>query len=479
MQAPRLPTRVIDIGSDNSEIKLVQTSSGDTGRYTTLSWRWPERDKKSPRPRWETIRASLPLKKINMLWDSIPKVHQDAITVTRQAGLRYIWIDSHCIVQDDDAEKKREFPKMATIYSNSYLTISASWIKDINDGCFALRTPPKYAKFQYTIKAKRATDTVRAFLEPYELASWWDQNIPLQGEILSTRGWAFQERYLSIRTLYFAKAQMYFECCKFMRGENGFAVGGRLFGIHDKKRTNKYWNYLIESYSSRTLTYETDRLVAIEGLAVKFNEKLNDRYLAGIWHGDLLRDLLWSRNSSTPRKWKDPKRKFVAPSWSWAAVGCEFDTSPYTGVLAKYPTKTIAKLLDSNVTLESSDQQYGHVTKGYLKLRAPWIPVAPSRLDSNEGLLLKTRTGKRLRYGASLDYKMKWSEIRPLRMYATPIVNIEGKLSPQAEYPSILVTPVPGKKNRFSRIGNIFLDKKSLGDEAPDQGAIRRTFTLV
>jgi hypothetical protein len=66
----------------------------------------------------------------------LPQTLQDAITLTRQLGIQYIWIDALCIVQDDHAEWEVESSKMRDIYSGSSLTIAASDAADASEGCF-------------------------------------------------------------------------------------------------------------------------------------------------------------------------------------------------------------------------------------------------------------------------------------------------------------------------------------------------------
>lgn len=50
----------------------------------------------------------------------------DAIILTRKANLRYIWVDSLCIVQDDEAEKLRLIDEMASVYLAAVITIIAA-----------------------------------------------------------------------------------------------------------------------------------------------------------------------------------------------------------------------------------------------------------------------------------------------------------------------------------------------------------------
>ncbi|PVH86185.1 hypothetical protein DL98DRAFT_357004, partial [Cadophora sp. DSE1049] len=121
---PPFPTRVIDVGTlEDPVIKLFETE-GSHGRWIALSYRWGP--KAPSTPRLKTTIATLPEFKNNIPWDLIPRVLQDAISVTRGLGIRYIWIDSFCIVQDWRADWEREAARMAGVYRDSYLTIAAS-----------------------------------------------------------------------------------------------------------------------------------------------------------------------------------------------------------------------------------------------------------------------------------------------------------------------------------------------------------------
>ncbi|KAL1637001.1 hypothetical protein SLS58_009527 [Diplodia intermedia] len=71
-----------------------------------------------------------------------PCTLQDAITVTRNLGLNFIWIDSACIIQNDEEDKRREIAKMRRIYANSYVTIVASTARTAADGFLQDREPP-------------------------------------------------------------------------------------------------------------------------------------------------------------------------------------------------------------------------------------------------------------------------------------------------------------------------------------------------
>lgn len=60
---------------------------------------------------------------------------QDAIEITRLLGFQYLWVDSMCMIQDDDNDWLQEPNAMGAIYENAYCTLAAA---DGIDGSFNL-----------------------------------------------------------------------------------------------------------------------------------------------------------------------------------------------------------------------------------------------------------------------------------------------------------------------------------------------------
>jgi hypothetical protein len=82
-------------------------------------------------------------------------------------GIRYLWIDSLCIVQDDEKEWEVEAARMASIFENSYLTIAmhqtrpnASSVYNSDDitGSILITTPSKISSswFPPTMRVTKA-----------------------------------------------------------------------------------------------------------------------------------------------------------------------------------------------------------------------------------------------------------------------------------------------------------------------------------
>jgi hypothetical protein len=87
--------RVIDVGLDGSAPKLVVTLDGQTGSYICLSHCWGSSQLLT------TTTMTLNERWYEIEWRKLPKTFQNAITVSRQLGIRFLWIDSLCILQDD------------------------------------------------------------------------------------------------------------------------------------------------------------------------------------------------------------------------------------------------------------------------------------------------------------------------------------------------------------------------------------------
>lgn len=118
---PEMPTRVLDLGDGSgSKLPRLQTTLDLRRPYVALSYCWGGQ---------QTFTTSL-----NTFQDrcqgiettDLPQTIQDAITCTRNLGLRYLWIDSLCIIQDSDSDKGKEISRMADIYANAEITISAA-----------------------------------------------------------------------------------------------------------------------------------------------------------------------------------------------------------------------------------------------------------------------------------------------------------------------------------------------------------------
>jgi len=127
---------VIDVGGDSrgGTVRLV-ISNQMAARYVALSHCW------GGSSHCRTTKFSLEQHKNALKITDLPNTVQDAAFVVRKLGLRYLWVDSLCIIQDDEDDWLREAGRMVAVYEGAYLTIAASVSSDGSGGCFVSRKP--------------------------------------------------------------------------------------------------------------------------------------------------------------------------------------------------------------------------------------------------------------------------------------------------------------------------------------------------
>jgi hypothetical protein len=306
-ESPPLPTRVIDVGPpDGSREPRLVISNGVHSAYMALSHCW------GSNPTIKTTKDSLSERMQCIPMGSLPKTFQDAVTITRELGVLYLWIDSLCIVQDDEEDWSREAAEMASVYREARLTIAATSAKDSTAGCLTNYESPLRIDFPTRSLTRDASSTVDGTsrgclrLFPSEYAS-------LRRAPLNQRAWVLQESVLSRRTIHLARDQFYWHCLCRVASEDGV-----MDGPADSTRYSSYqlqrpsmsvvlrrpdvsldrlyncWLELIEDYSTRSMTKREDVFAALAGLTSFFRERVDDEPLAGLWKRDLHVGLLWT-----------------------------------------------------------------------------------------------------------------------------------------------------------------------------------------
>ncbi|MBE3045186.1 HET domain-containing protein [Candidatus Bathyarchaeota archaeon] len=92
-----LPTRVIDVNYQDDKVRVIETK-GQQGRYVSLSHCWGDDKLMNTKLSAQTF-DEYTTEGISL--DTFPRTFQDAIEVTRNLGIPYLWIDSMCIIQGD------------------------------------------------------------------------------------------------------------------------------------------------------------------------------------------------------------------------------------------------------------------------------------------------------------------------------------------------------------------------------------------
>jgi hypothetical protein len=149
------------------------------------------------------------------------------------------------------------------------------------------------------------------------------------------------------------------------------------------------WYELLEDFSSRFLSYESDKLPALSGLASTFTESFGrSRYLAGIWTSHMSSALLWKTtlgSEPSPHSAFQPRRAMLyrGPTWSWVSVDSfiSYESQRLTRGDSSRPEESIGsygygvfEIIDSELQLASRDQ-FGAISAASLQLKGCILPL--------------------------------------------------------------------------------------------------------
>ncbi|KAH6673773.1 heterokaryon incompatibility protein-domain-containing protein, partial [Halenospora varia] len=294
--------------------------------YMCLSHCWGDSQYPS-----KTTNLTLNQNKANITWDSLPRTFQDAIIVTRWLKIRYLWIDSLCIIQDSKEDWEEEAPKMVDIYQRSFLTIAATSSPSDDGGCFS-----KISLESHSPDGKPYDFYYRTPLRHLTLGSDLDTKSGKSEAPLLGRSWCYQEILLSPRVLHFFKDEITWECME----DAACECAGQTSPLHPSREETppkihqsqslersaaalqERWRKIVVEYSGLGLSFGKDKFPALSGLAKQQLYRPNESFVAGLWTGSLLEDLLWrveKAESEDQRQQKPSWRPTLwrAPTWSW------------------------------------------------------------------------------------------------------------------------------------------------------------------
>jgi hypothetical protein len=163
---------------------------------------------------------------------------------------------------------------------------------------------------------------------------------------LVRRAWVYQERLLSRRIVHFTPHALVWECthcasceCGQLKVGNANSEGllcqleGYPQNYTDIKSNLRWWHSKIEVYSNLDLTYSSDKLPALSGIAAVVQDLVGGQYLAGLFEVDLWNELRWSIHDLDGEDWwfRKPRRtrrtrEHQGPSWSWVSLDGAFNS---------------------------------------------------------------------------------------------------------------------------------------------------------
>jgi hypothetical protein len=520
-----LPARLLCVGtSEDPSIKVVENTDPNV-TYVALSYCWGAESRLTlTEDTWNSLQCSIP-------WDMIPRTIRDAIALTQQLQVSYIWVDSLCILQDNQQDWQRESVKMRDIYKHALLVLSTDRAANTDTGFLACRrqsghviripsSHPEAGRIAEILLVPDG-DGEKDCADPYDGAHRWFLS---SGEGFGTgdrfvsqnpvfeRAWCLQEQILAARTIHFTDSEMIWECfedshcecegideynrCGYLRNELPGMVPEpkpelwkrtwfNLRNLREPAALLREWWGCVEQYSSRKLTVESDILPAISGLAKDFPEDLLGRYHAGQWSQDFPFGLLWHADERVHQHRR--AELFTAPSWSWASL---------VGAITRPPSMymdnpvAMAKVMDP-MTLSIGTDRYGQIKDASLNIIAPMMDISASYEYKEDGHITWTLDASEEGHCSTFhridnvffdvpifphDAKTLEEYLSSLNLTCAFIAKATVRGSTRTIAFALLLSPVHGKNRTFERVGVVEI---SLNEQRHDVNLEGHTISVI
>jgi hypothetical protein len=334
--ADDVPLILIDV----VRVYLVESTSNE--KYFALSYVWGKVDM------LPTLTENFEARKEpgGLTGLQFPKTMSDAIQLVRSLGETYLWIDALCIVQDDKIQKARDLANMDAVYSKAFATIVAMDGTSADAGLPGVRPKTRSPQKVEILVIKPGSENLDYDPDASDdnnvainlVATPPELHLALEFSPWNSRGWTFQERLLSRRCIYFSQNYLYFQCGQHSRVLSECGINEQMPGEDDdddqyegrrrkapiitaldnplydlapslvdlpaeSKRAETFRTYskLVEKYTRRQLTYDSDIINAFLG-TFKALETFQGQVLCGLPLPTLDLALLWTPCGRVPRR---------------------------------------------------------------------------------------------------------------------------------------------------------------------------------
>ena len=410
-----LPTRVIDVKGEKDTRVYLRKGGGEEGAYAALSYCWGPGG-----PGLITTQENYQRHQDDGIKiEDLPKTIQEAVHATRYLGIRYLWVDRLCIVQDSVEDWAHEAALMCAVFSSATLTLSADGSDSATKGLY--QTDQAMSNFEYKRYIDLDGDKNALVLHIPQDHLNLSSRVSSMNQPVDQRGWTMQERLMSRRVLHFTSDEMIWECNTLVececRRQSEFSNRDLSNYGRGKDDLNEHWRRLVKDYAKRSLAYESDKMLALCGLVERFQLLVgevtgqtppqDDDYLAGLWRGDLVAQLAWKLPSESdlnafrratnrrfvPTKvdetvpedmlrWMEVIRErdkredwhesggYVAPTWSWAHIRGPFS---YLFVFPRTPFISYVDVIEAKTVPVNPNEVTRKVSSGFITMQAHMV----------------------------------------------------------------------------------------------------------
>lgn len=347
-----------------------------------------------------TTTANLNEYRHSIPWRELPATISDAIKLCHKLGFEYLWVDSLCIIQDNQQDWLREASDMAGIYSRSALTIAVHLCQDASESFLQQRlldtkqwSDESYGYARISFKDSSMGKESEMYFWLFDdfknsrfLDAWWLSIQHIEKDQRSakwfSRAWTLQEWFLSPRVLHIHGMTVW-DCF----GSRGNELEDRFISRSAIPRAfPEAWHLIVNNFTSRAITMDKDRLPALAGLAERVQAQTGYVYLAGLWLEELPKTLLWSTKNGPMRK----PLTYRAPTWSWAALEGEVDFSTEKGNHYHDSFSSPSNIVGQYCQYDPPET-FATVTDGWLDIEGPISVVSGWTVHAEESLLGQTR----------------------------------------------------------------------------------------
>ncbi|MDI1487504.1 MAG: hypothetical protein OHK93_006774 [Ramalina farinacea] len=456
------PTRLINVRgvrSGDEKISLVQGKDRLSHlRYMTLSHCWGSQPfLKLTQSNLRQLQEYIPISKL-------PKTFQDAVMVTAiWFQCDYLWIDSLCIIQDSAEDWQNESAEMRHIYKSAWLNIAATGAKDSSYGLFFNRDPSLVSSGLALVDWE--ADMPKGACRFFSSDLWADG---VSRAPVNRRAWVVQERVLARRNLHFGSQSLFFECheleaCEtFPSGvpnysnrllDNGFKVVSKHDPGEDEAAIAPFlrsWQKISTKYMNCALTFASDKMIALSGVADEFRSVCNKPYVAGLFdNGFLIEQLMWQRTGGQQMSGQPATRSSVyrAPSWSWLSLDARISCP------VMFESSQI-EILQVKIDLINERNPTGPVRQGILSIRGQLkLIYLQATSGARKGFDVTDEVGARIgRMRVNFDTESD----KEIQVYCMPVRMIPGDM-----LEGLLLLPSKRSHTELTRVA--YFDSKDTG----------------